>query len=300
MTNEFDTTIEENIGNTPEVLAAPTPNPPTPTTPEFKLDASAIEVDIDVSSDPRKLRVVSARLRRATKEQLARREAMSLTEIVEANATEDDVVVESERGNAWLFDETVTAVKGFRLASESKELVKEFRPVTTELLDAIYPSYKSAFINGSYNVAAKFFEDEDEGVALGGTETLPVNLVFGDEESPIITLRFELPEPTDTERRNYSNEAVKLRQPKGSRKSRNRIITNINAAVKLFDALMSREGADIYALDSSGHRVTVGGRTLEETKNPLARQMFLDGVDPIYKQKVVSAAMSKYNAKVQD
>lgn len=271
---------------------------PTPTS-QFKLDVPTIEVDIDVSSDPHKLKVVSARMRRATKDELVKREAMSLTEFVEASATEDDIVVEEERGNSWLFDEVVTEVKGFRLPGESPEVVKEFRPATSDLLNAIYPSYKAAFVKGAYNVTAKFFEDDFEGVTLGGTETLPVDLIFGDEENALATIRFELPEPTDSERRTYGNEAVKLRQPKGSRKSRNRIISNLSASVRLFDVLMIREGASISMLDSAT-RVTVQGRTFAESTTPMAKQVFIDAIDPLYKKAVLTAAMSKYNAKVQD
>lgn len=270
---------------------------PTPAK-SFPLDVPTIEVDIDVSSNPSVVKIVSARMRRATKDELAKREAMSLTEIVEANATEDDIVVEDERGNVFLFDTTVTAVRGFRLKGEDKAVVKEFRTPSEELLGEIYPTYKSAFVKGAYNVSAKMVDDDEEGVTLGGDETIPVNLTIGDEENPIIVIRFEVPEPSETERRNYSSKAVTLRQPKGSRKSRNRIISNIDAAVKLFDGLFAQSSASIE--DEAGKfDVTVQGKTFAATSG-MSRQLFIDAIDPIYKRHIVAAAMAKYNAKVQD
>lgn len=269
-----------------------------PAAPEFKLDVPVVEVDIDVSSDPKVVKVVSARMSRPAKEQIVKQEAMSLTEIVEANATEDDIVVDQDRANAYLFDEIALKVKGFRLPGEDPSVVKEFRDVNDELLSRIPSTYKSAFVKGMYNVTAKHFEDGEEGVLLSVDETIPVDLFVGDEESPIAKVRFEVPEPTETERKNYASSAVKLRQPKGSRKSRNRIVTDINASVRFFDTLMERPGAEIFGQE--GTRVTISGKTFAESASGIARKLFIDGIDPVYKQKVIAAAMSKYNAKVQD
>lgn len=270
---------------------------------QFKLDTPRIEVEIDVSSDPTRVAVVAARMRKPSKKELVKREAMQLTEIVEASATEDEIVVEETRGNAWLFNEICTHVKGFRLAGEPKEMATEWREMTDELRDAIYSSYKSAFVRSIYNINAKFtdsYDDDGGGVVLGGTETLPVELTVGSEENPVATVLIELPEPTETERTKYQNDSVRLRQPKGSRKTRNRIVGNLEASVKFFDKLMSRDGAVITS-GSPDTIVTVNGREFSDTAgSAIARMQFLDAIDPIYKRAIVNSAMSKYNAKVQD
>lgn len=182
-------------------------------------------------------------------------------------------------------------------------MATEWREMTDELRDAIYSSYKSAFVRSIYNINAKFtdsYDDDGGGVVLGGTETLPVELTVGSEENPVATVLIELPEPTETERTKYQNDSVRLRQPKGSRKTRNRIVGNLEASVKFFDKLMSRDGAVITS-GSPDTIVTVNGREFSDTAgSAIARMQFLDAIDPIYKRAIVNSAMSKYNAKVQD
>lgn len=286
------TTLSEN----------PTPSTPeTPAIPEFKFDVSAIQVDADASNDPTVVRLISARLRKPTKAELIKREAMSLTEIVEASATEEDIVADSDRANAYLFDAIATAVKGFRTKGESAEAAKEWKEITPELLKLIPGEYKSAFIKKLYSdVTAKLVDDEEEGILLGGGDFLSVDLIVGDEDNPLYRINFQVPEPSETERRKFSNDVVRVRQPKGSRKKRNRIVTNLDAGIKFFDELMSKPGASIGGEDES-LRVTVNGKTFAESQsNPVARLQFLDAIDPMYKLSVVSAAMNRYNVKVSD
>jgi hypothetical protein len=146
-----------------------------------------------------------------------------------------------------------------------------------------------------YKFTAKFVEDEDEGVTLGGSNTLPVDLIIGDEDEPAATIRFELPEPDETERVKFTSESTQLRQPKGGKKNRTRIVTDLKASVKFFDELMSRAGADIQG-------ATVQGKSFAElaSSNPMGREIFLKSIDPMYKRIVISAALSRYNAKVSD
>jgi hypothetical protein len=291
MTNEIETTAE---------VIAEVAAPQVPVTPEFKFDVSNIEVDIDVSSTPGVVRIASARMRKPEKPILIRREEMTLTEIVEASATEEDIVVEDERGNAHLFDAIATHVKGFRTPDEPKTAASEWREVTIELLEQIPSSFKAAFVRSMYRVSAKIVESaEDEGFVLGGSDVLLVDFFVGDEEDPIAVVRFEVPEPTETERRGYAKDAVKLRQPKGSRKTRNRIISNLGVAVKFFDSLMTRSGADI-SFGEFG-RATVQSKTFSEMSgSPVSKAIYLESIDAIYKRLIVNAVMSRYNARVQD
>lgn len=268
---------------------------------EFKFDVKAVEVEADASSDPTVIRIISAKLRKPTKDELIKREAMSRTEIVEASATEDELEYEDSRANSYLFDKLVTEVKGFRLKGEAPSASGEWRTADEKLLAVMPESYKAAFVKKMYSdVTAKLYDDGEEGVVLGGGEILPVDLIFGDEDNPAAVIRFDVPEPTESERRKYSNDAVKLRQPRGGRKSRNRIVSNLDASVRFFDELMRRPEADITS-GSPDFKVTVVGRTFAESKsNPIALGQFLDNIDPIYKRSVVTAAMAKYNVKVSD
>jgi hypothetical protein len=271
---------------------------PNPTAFELKFDAPSIEVDADASTDPLRQRIVTAKMRRPTLEELKVREAKSRMEIVEANATEDSIVSEDERGNAWLFEKIGTEVKGYRISkSEPASKAEEWREATPDLLALLPSSHKAAFVRGMYkNVTAVLVEDEEEGVLLGGGETLPVDLKFGDPDSPFAVVRFEVPAPSETERTDYNQQAIDIRQPKGSRKSRNRIVSNLDVAVKFFDTLMTRPGASI---EGDGCRATVQGKTLSETDG-MGRLIFLSQIDPMYKRAVVGAALTRYSVKVQD
>jgi hypothetical protein len=267
--------------------------------PKFSLDVPNVEVQIDVSSNNEVQRVVAARMSKPKTDDMVKREAMTSTEIVEASTTEDEILIEEERGNVWLFDKIVTAVKGFRLRSEDKSLATEWREATPELLDLIPSTYKAAFIRGMYNTSAKLVETEDEGVVLGGDDILSVDFFVGGEEEPAAVIRLDIPEPSETERRKYASDAVRLRQVRGAKKSRNKIVANLGAAVKFFDALMQKPGADIRSANDQ-FDVVVGGSTFASRANALTRQVFLDAIDPQYKRQIVGAAMSRYNAKVQD
>lgn len=272
---------------------------PTPELPEFKFDVSAVEVEADASTNPNVNRLISARLRKPTKAELIQREAMSSTEIVEASATEEDILADGERANAFLFDKLATEVKGFAMRGEGKEIAGEWRAVTPELLKLIPAEYKAAFVRKLYSdVTAKLVEGDEEFVMLGGGDVLSVDLMFGDEDAPFAVIRFDVPEPNETERRKFSNDVVRVRQTKGAKKRRNRIVTNLDAGVKFFDLLMSKPEA---AITSERFAPTVNGKTFAESQgNHVAKLQFLDAIDPMYKLSVASAAMNRYNVKVSD
>ena len=282
-----------------EVLDTNSTPTETTETPKFKFDVASIEVDIDISTNPEVQRILSAKMRRATKDEHVKREAMSLVEFVEATATEEDINSDAQRANAWLFDQTATHVKGFRFKAEPKEAANQWREVTPEVLSRIPREFKSSFVASQYDqVTAKFVETdtEDEGFVFGEDgDLLSVDLIFGDVENPMYVVRFSMPEPSETARKSYSSESVKVRQVKGSRKSRNRIVQNLAASVKFFKTLMSHPDATI------SDNATFADRTFDQAKsNPIGKGQFLDGIDPIYQRFVVSALMSKYNAKVSD
>jgi len=262
--------------------------------PKFKFDFANFESSINVSTDPTKPKIGSARMRKPSLAELITREEKSTTEIVEVNNTEDKINVEEDRGNAWLFRQIATHLKGFRLKGEPKEAANEWREVSEELLAQIPAPYASAFIRGIYRVTAKFVEDEDEGIVLGGTETLPVDLIVGSEEDPMFVIRFDIPAPSESELAEYAA-LTELRQPKTGSKNKSRIVVDLKQAARFFDRMM--EKADAMISDNA----TVQGKTFAEVKaNPLSRATFLEAVDANYKRKVLAAAMSKYSAKVQD
>jgi hypothetical protein len=183
-------------------------------------------------------------------------------------------------------------VKGFVLRGEAKELAKEWREASPELVSLIPSTYKAAFVRGMRISTAKYIEEENDFVTLGGGDTLDVDLIIGYEDAPIGKVRFSVPEPTETERIKFSDQAMKYLQGRGRKRSA-RLVTNLRVCVEFFDQLMQRGGARIEG-------GAVGGQEFSKASSPLSIKTFIEQINPIYKTKVVNAMMSKYNAKLQD
>jgi hypothetical protein len=250
----------------------------------FKFDDPTFEVEIEAQGKP-----AFARLRKATLDEEIEREKNSSLEYREFSDTEEEIVVLEEKANAVLFNKTALEVKGFRISGEPKELVKDWRNAEPLLL-SMPSSYKSAFIRGTRVCSAKFVEDDEDGIVLGGSALLPVDLIIGYEEEPDYTIRFELPEPTETERIAFGDKAMQFVTSKTRKKSA-KVVTDRKTCVEFFDKLIKRGG-------------TVVGGTVQDKQyaefQETGKLLFLDAILPIYKAKVVNAAMTKYSAKLSD
>jgi hypothetical protein len=82
-------------------------------------------------------------------------------------------------------------------------------------------------------------------------------------------------------------------QGKGSNRKTFRFVTDMKVCVDFFDKLMQRDGAQI-----TGARVN--DQTFDRCTSQGSRLAFLSEIDPVYKTKVIGAAMVKYAARLQD
>lgn len=259
----------------------------------FAFDNASFEVEINVSTDPNKEKIVAARMRRSTLEEEIAREKKATIEYREVSSSEEEIVVLEEVANAELFDSIVTDLLGFRLKGDTPGSAKEWREATPEILALIPSSWKSAFIRGSRICSTKFVEtDEDDGVVLGGDSTLGVELIVGYEDNPQGVVTFEIPEPAESERIEFVDKATQFRQSRGRKRSA-KVVTDLRACVRFFDELMKRPGASING-------ATFQGKTYAQCSEPLSKLAYLDSIHPSFKQRVINTALAKYNARLQD
>jgi hypothetical protein len=257
---------------------------------QFEFDKGDFEVEINVSTNPEKEKLVSAKMRRSNLDEEIAREKKATIEYREVSSAEEEIVVLEEAANAELFNKVVLEVRGFRLKDEPVDKAQEWRDAQP-LLSLIPSSFKNTFVRGSRICSARFVEDEDDGVILGGNALLPVELIIGYEEDPLYVIKFELPEPEEKERIEFADKAMQFRTSRGKKKSA-RVVTDLNACVKFFDELMKRGG--------TVEGGTVQGKPYSEFKEGTSKAIFLESIHPIYKHRVINAALSKYNAKLQD
>lgn len=254
------------------------------------LDPQRFEIELNVSSGE-KPKIVSAMLRCPLPEEDFKYADQISTEYRDAGSNEDEIVVDDEKAGSELFDKIIAQLKGFVLKGEPKERGDEFRDAQP-LKHLIPAAWKAAFVRGMRLGSAKLIDDANDYIVLGGNDTLEVELIVGYEEKPVGTARFFVPEPTESERVSFNDASMKFLQGRGRKKS-SRLVTNLKVCVEFFDKLMERPGADVQL-------GTVGGKTLDQSTSPLTRKIFLAGINPVYKAKIINAAMTKYNARLTD
>jgi hypothetical protein len=254
------------------------------------LDPQVFEIDLNVGSEA-KPKIASARLRAPLAEEDFEYAKQTSTEYRDAGNEENEIVVDDERASVNLFDKCVTHVKGFVLRGEDKSLGEEWRDAEP-IKQHIHSTWKAAFVRGMRIASAKFVEDEGDFVVLGGGDVIEVDFIVGHENNPIGAAKFFIPEPEESERVKFGDQSIKFLQGRGRKKS-SRIVTNLKACVDFFDLLMDRPGAMIEG-------GTVGGKTFDKCESPISKKIFLAGINPVYKARIINAAMAKYNARLQD
>lgn len=212
------------------------------------------------------------------------------TEDVQSN--EEEVVLQEAAAIA-LFDEIVEEVRGYRYASEAPEAASQWRAADDTLKQLIPGTHKASFIHWMRQGSAKYVgSDFKSGFVLGGSATLPVDYVAGPAHAPLGTVHFEVPEPEETERREFEAAAMKMLQGSLDGRRTSRTVTDMEKCVEFFQMLMKRNGAQIV-----GGRI--GEQTFDRCETPASRAAFLQEIDPHIQTKVIGAALMKYVARVR-
>lgn len=263
----------------------------TPRERVFDFAKASFEGEINVSTNPKKVKLHQARMRRATNEELVMRERESTFETKQVSSTESERLDNNTGPNARLFDKVVTELKGYRLKSEDPSLSREFRTPTPELLAAIPSNHKSRFVEGMYIVDAEFVDENEDETVLGGDMVLPVDFFIGFQDDPSSIVRFELPECDEDERSKFEKRANQLRDVAGSRMRHSKVVTNLQASIDFFVDLMNRPGASV------SENGVVNGVSFSQAPD---KRAWASQLDPVYMSLIINTAFTKYNAKRQD
>lgn len=258
---------------------------------QFQFDQETFEVTLNVSGNPEREKLVSFKLGAPTAAQELERERSSYTEIIDRGKDGEKYESHKEEASGNLFDKICQFVKGVRLKGEPPEVGESYREATPDLLSRIPADWKTKVIDGLH-VGECEVQDLEDDVILGDDLTTTVNFYFPNKDDAQFTMTFEVPTPTERERTKFTDEVLKYVAGR-TRKQASRMSFNLQSSVDFFDNLMKRPGAGIVG-------GTVGGRTFFEASDPIAKQAFLDAINPTIKARVVGTAINKFNARLQD
>lgn len=279
----LNTEFENIAAETPAAEAAPAAYP---------FDQDNYEVELNVSADPDRERLIYFRFRRPTDAEEIKRETDSWVQL-----KGEDQHSNRDKADELYFDLLLTETKGIITANEPKELAKEWRTVTPAIREALemYPQWKREAVGGlrgGVAVLTEKSEDEDFTV-IGASVTIPVDYFFPSEEQPEYRVHFEIPAPTEREKKQYEDKIIRVEKSK-RRNGPTKIIADLTVGSELFLALMNRPGAEVTG-------ATVQGKTFNELNvDPLRRGVFLNAINPVIRARVIGAAMNKYVARLRD
>lgn len=247
--------------------------------PAYPLDQQEITVNIKAAGQ-----VLSHKLTRPTLAQLIEREDRTPIQSVSVSDTEEAIAGDSddETANAKMWDEIATEVKGYRLGSEPKDVVGNWRTIA-ELKKYIPTAHKSGAIRAMYQSAVEMEKDEGEGFTLGAQEWT-IMQTFGDPDFPSYLIRHVLRTPTEGERREFKRKATEVRFGKGSRKQTTKVLTKLRAYVETYDLLF----------------VSIDGVSVDEGVPTIDKAKLLGLIDPIFKRQIVDCLMKEFDARASD
>jgi hypothetical protein len=248
---------------------------------EFNADEYAITINVTPTAD--EPFYTTHIVRKPTFDELQKREEKLVHEYREVAKREEEVDINDEAANAYLYDQIIRAVEHYDLGDGADPA--ERREVGEDLRALIPVAHKAAVVKGLYFGTARIETDPAmKGFRLGGVRELRVRQEIGPREqvAPVVHV---LREPGESERAKYRNQSTQLRAVKGSRQSRSKIVQKLRPAVELYDALIVRvEGA------------TVGGRTFDEA----GREQFVAQIDALWKRQAVETVLASFEAELRD
>lgn len=277
-TNLFDDSVvvieEQEVTQKPKLVA---------------LDPKQFDIDLNVGSE-KKPKIVSALFGAPEHEDDFAYAAKAKTRVLDAGDNEDEIIVDDLEAGVEMFDKYIKMVKGFVLPHEDRALGKDWRDAQS-IKHAIPQTWKASFVRGM-RVAGATLVDNEDFVVLGAEGTMEVDFWIGYEDSPVGKCKFYIPDPSTTELSNWNAETLRYLQGRGKKRSF-RNPTNLRFCADFFDTLMERSTAMVEG-------ATVGGVEFNPSSPLINRKAWLLGINPVYKAKIITAAMTKYNARLQD
>lgn len=256
---------------------------------QYVFDAETTEIRINVAPQGKRPLEVVHILAKPTLDQLVTREQQSTYETEEVARDEDVIRANDDKANANLYHATVREVQGYDFGDSLA--TDKLRALTEEQAKSIPTPHKSAAVRGLYITQAELVYDEDAtSFRIGSDQEVQVKQSIGQGDPAEFELLWTLREPSDAQRAKYRENAMQVRNVRGARKARSRVVSNLRASVEAFDALV---------LTCAGGKLA-DGTVLARDTDEVSRKRFINSIDPVFKRAVVSVAMNAQEASLSD
>jgi hypothetical protein len=224
------------------------------------------------------------KLRRATKAELIEREQHVEFEEHKASDTETETIFDNDEANEYLWNATILAVSGYDF--EDGKPPEDWREVDSVKKKLIPVTHKTRVVSSLYQPQTGVVRDKkSRGFRLIGDVSVKVEQKVGAKPDYVIT--HVLRRPTESEWSRYRRRGVRVLTVAGTNNGNAhvRYCTNLNAAVELYDAIVER-------IDG----VSLGGHPFR----PDQREAFIEAIDAVFKQHVITAFAADYQVGLRD
>ena len=247
----------------------------------FSLDEE--EIIVPVTSAGVELPLLH-KMRRATKAELVEREQHVEFEEHKASDTETETIYDSDEANEYLWDKTILAVSGYDFEDGKPE--EAWREVDNVKKKLIPVTHKVRAVGSLYLPQSAVARDKKtRGFRLLGETAIRVEQKIGGKPDFVVT--HVLRRPTESEWSKYRRRGVRVLTVAGvnNGNAHMKYQTNLSAACDLYDAILERiEG------------VSLGGHPFR----PDQRAAYIEAVDAVYKQHVITAFAADYQVGLRD
>lgn len=243
----------------------------------YPFDLEFIEVPFNARPNAEKPKTVWHKLRKPTLQQLKDRESQIKSELVSISSREDEDRSDDRAANANLWRKLIVAVKGYRSATDWRELSDAEK-------DEMKPGHKARAIEQMYTAAFVVEVGDDDEVCIGA-ETWVIRQEVGAGREPDFVIRHSLREPTASEWDKFKGTAQRTSYIRGSKRLRRKFNASLQSYCEIYDAiLLSVDGGTV-----GGHVFSAG-----------ARKAFLFHVDPIWKRKIIETLINTLEGQSSD
>jgi hypothetical protein len=230
----------------------------------YALDENVIEVELIAAGYN-----VKHKLRRPTKNELVERDSRIKASEVEVAKDQVESHYSEHLANARLWDAIAVQVFGYEVEAGNADWL----PVDDAVRAAMPSEHKRKAIAGMYKMQVEIVASSNgAGFKLMGSTEIRLKQIMGDPDEPYSELTHVLRRPSEAEWHAYDRDVIRVLQVRGARKPEVISQPNLQAAINLYDALLSRiEGA------------TLGGEQFTIDR----RDDFLASLDPLFKRFVI-------------
>lgn len=237
------------------------------------------EIEFNARPGAPKPVMVTHKLRRPSYDELYGRETKLAYRTRDVGKDEEEVLPSGDDANVYLYDRIIKQVSGGYNQEKFIDFTKygDDRNERASQLAKIPSMHKNQVIGAMYSFDSEVYYAEDadlDNFIWGDGETYTIRTEMGlDPMMPDFIVDHELREPTEGEMINFNRDRAVIRIERGTKKPVSKVMSNLSAGVKLYDALIKN----------------VKGATYNGSPVDVTQATHLKAIDPIMKQQVVNA-----------